>query len=62
MAKDLQGGTWIVVHARLPTRTFKTEHKTYNYHHGMQAKVEVKIQTKPLAVSLLPALQKYIPD
>ncbi|HMG56152.1 MAG TPA: hypothetical protein VK601_21785, partial [Kofleriaceae bacterium] len=30
---------WIAVRARLPSRTFKTEHSTYHYHHGMHAKV-----------------------
>jgi multidrug resistance efflux pump len=62
IAKELQAGTWIAVRARLPTRTFKTEHNTYHYHHGMHAKVEVKIQSKPFLVTLLPALEKYLPD
>ena len=62
IAKELQAGTWITVRARLPTRTFKTEHNTYHYHHGMHAKVEVKIQSKPFLVTLLPALEKYLPD
>jgi hypothetical protein len=46
----------------MPSRTFKTEHNTYNYHHGMHAKVEVKVQSKPFLVTLLPALEKYLPD
>jgi multidrug resistance efflux pump len=62
IAKELQAGTWISVRARLPTRTFKTEHNTYHYHHGMHAKIEVKIQSKPFLVTLLPALEKYLPD
>jgi membrane fusion protein (multidrug efflux system) len=61
-AKELQAGTWIAVRARLPTRTFKAEHSTYNYHHGMHAKVEVKIRSKPFLVTLLPALEKYLPE
>jgi membrane fusion protein (multidrug efflux system) len=62
VAKDLQTGTWIAVRARMPSRTFKTEHSTFNYHHGMHAKVEVKVQSKPFLVTLLPALGKYLPD
>ncbi|HEY0483193.1 MAG TPA: HlyD family efflux transporter periplasmic adaptor subunit [Kofleriaceae bacterium] len=62
IAKELSAGTWITVRARLPERTFKTEHNTYHYHHGMHAKVEVKIQSKPFVVTLLPALEKYLPD
>jgi hypothetical protein len=69
IARELQTGTiatssssWITVRARLPERTFKTEHNTYHYHHGMHAKVEVKILSKPFLVTLLPALEKYLPD
>ena len=29
---------------------------------GMHAKVEVKIRSKPFLVTLLPALEKYLPD
>ncbi|TMQ16239.1 MAG: HlyD family efflux transporter periplasmic adaptor subunit [Deltaproteobacteria bacterium] len=63
IAKDLQlGTTWITARARLPERTFKTEHNTYHYHHGMHAVVEVKIQSKPFLATLLPAIEKYLPD
>jgi membrane fusion protein (multidrug efflux system) len=63
IAADLKaGGTWITVRARLPSRTFKAEHNTYHYHHGMHAKAEVRIQSKPFVVTLLPALEKYLPD
>ncbi|HMG24144.1 MAG TPA: HlyD family efflux transporter periplasmic adaptor subunit, partial [Kofleriaceae bacterium] len=64
IAKELQttATTWIAVRARLPSRTFKTEHSTYHYHHGMHAKVEVKIQSKPFLATLLPAIQKYLPE
>jgi hypothetical protein len=62
IAKELQAGTWIAVRARLPSKTFKTEHNTYHYHHGMHAKAEVKIQSKPFLDTLLPALEKYLPD
>ncbi|HET7503780.1 MAG TPA: biotin/lipoyl-binding protein [Kofleriaceae bacterium] len=62
IAKELSAGTWITVRARLPSRTFKTEHNTYHYHHGMHAKVEVKVQSKPFLVTLLPALEKYVPE
>ena len=62
VARELQTGTWISVRARLPSRTFKAEHSTYHYHHGMHAKVEVKIRSKPFLVTLLPALEKYLPE
>ncbi|MEJ7598768.1 MAG: HlyD family efflux transporter periplasmic adaptor subunit [Kofleriaceae bacterium] len=58
----LAGGNFVIVKARLPRRTFKSDHKTMNYHHGLQAKTEVKVQTKPFLVTLLPALEKYLPE
>jgi multidrug efflux pump subunit AcrA (membrane-fusion protein) len=57
-----QGGSYVLVKARLPKRTFETEHHTFHYHHGMQATTEVKISSKPFLVTLLPALEKYLPD
>jgi len=65
IARELQAGTslsWIAVRATLKDKTFKSENRTYNYHHGMHAKVEVKVQNKPFLVTLLPALEKYVPD
>jgi biotin carboxyl carrier protein len=65
IAKELSAAlsvTWIAVRARLPSRTFKTEHHTYHYHHGMHAKVEVKIQSKPFLATLVPGFEKYLPD
>ena len=57
----LPPGSYVWVKAKLPKK-FKTQHNTFFYHHGMPAKTEVKIQTKPFIVTLLPALEKYIPD
>jgi multidrug resistance efflux pump len=59
--KQLQGGSFVIVKARLP-RTFKTDRKEFRYHHGMTAKTEVKIQDKPFLVTLLPVLEKYLPN
>lgn len=58
----LQGGNYVIVKGRLPGRTFKAEHKTMNYHHGLMAKTEVKVSSKPFLVTLLPALEKYLPE
>lgn len=61
-AMKIPGGSYVHVMARLPSRTFKTQHHTLHYHHGMLAKSEVKIADKPFLVTLLPALEKYLPD
>lgn len=55
-------GSYVLVKARLPARTFETEHNILRYHHGMQATTEVKISEKPFLVSLFPALEKYVPN
>ncbi|MGE0872117.1 MAG: efflux RND transporter periplasmic adaptor subunit [Kofleriaceae bacterium] len=55
-------GSYVIVKAQLPHRTFTTDHHTYHYHHGMMAKTEVKIASKPFLVTLLPALGKYLPN
>jgi membrane fusion protein (multidrug efflux system) len=66
IARELQSSaqttSWITARARLPSRLFKAEHNSYHYHHGMHAKVEVKIQSKPFLATLLPGLQKYLPE
>jgi multidrug resistance efflux pump len=66
VARELQANTqtltWITARARLPSRTFKAEHNDYHYHHGMHAVVEVKILSKPFLATLIPGLQKYLPE
>lgn len=61
-AIKLAPGSYVWVKAKLPGKTFKTQHHTLYYHHGMLAKTEVKIQKKPFLVTLLPALGRYLPD
>jgi multidrug resistance efflux pump len=55
-------GSYVLVKARLPSRTFVTEHNTLPFHHGMQATTEVKIAEKPFLVTMFPALEKYVPS
>lgn len=57
-----QDGSWVIVKARLPGRTFETEHNILPYHHGMQATTEVRIAEKPFLVALFPAIEKYVPN
>jgi multidrug resistance efflux pump len=58
--RQLNGSNWVIVKAKLPARTFVADKRTHYYHHGLTAKTEVKIQSKPFLVTLLPALDKYI--
>lgn len=58
----LAPGSYVLVKAKMPTRTFKSQKETLYYHHGMQAKVDVLINEKPFLVTLIPALEKYLVD
>ncbi len=55
-------GSYILVKAKMPSKTFKSQNQTLYYHHGMQAKVDVLINEKPFLVTLIPALEKYLVD
>ncbi len=54
------GGTFTLVKAKLPHRTFTVKGRTYNYHPGMPAKTEVRVENKRFIVTLVPALEKYL--
>lgn len=58
----LAHGSYVLVKAKMPTRTFESQKQTLYYHHGMQAKVDVLINEKPFLVTLIPALEKYLVD
>ncbi len=55
-------GSYVLVKARLPARTFETEHNILRYHNGMQATTEVKIGEKPFLVAVFPAIERYVPN
>ena len=55
-----QDGNYVLVKATLPGRTFKAEHRTYQYHQGLPAKTEVRVEQKRFLVSLIPSLEKYV--
>ncbi|MBV8757488.1 MAG: HlyD family efflux transporter periplasmic adaptor subunit [Deltaproteobacteria bacterium] len=55
-----QDGSFVIVKAKLPTRTFEVDHKTYRYFHGLGAKTEVRVESKRFLVTLLPSLDKYL--
>lgn len=54
------GGTYVLVKAKLPRRTFRAKGRTYNYHPGMPAKTEVRVESKRFVLTLLPSLEKYL--
>ena len=57
--KLAQDGSYVLVKAKLPKRTFRAKGKTYRYHQGMPAKVEVRVEDKRFISTLLPSVEKY---
>jgi hypothetical protein len=52
--------TYTMVVAELPDAHFNYHNSSYAYANGMQVKGEVKIESKPFLVTLLPNLEKFI--
>ena len=55
-----QSGAWVLVKARLPRRTFAAQHHTYHFHNGLRGTGEVRIESKPFLVTLIPAVEKVL--
>jgi membrane fusion protein (multidrug efflux system) len=55
-AVDLAGPV-VLVEAHLPAAGFRDGARTLAYHDGMQGTLEVKLESKPIILSLLPALK-----
>lgn len=55
-----QSGAWVLVKARLPRRTFAAQRHTYHFHNGLRGTGEVKVESKPFLVTLLPAVEKIL--
>lgn len=55
-AVNLQGPL-VLVKARVPSRTFNSQGKTFNYFDGMQARADARVRTERIIVSLVPGLK-----
>lgn len=55
------GTNYVVIKAKMPGY-FTTEKTKRPFYHGMLAKVEVEVQNKPFLATLLPAIEKYLPE
>lgn len=55
------GGSFVLVKAKLPKASFRAKGQTYHFHQGMPAKTEVRVESKRFIVTLLPSLEKYLP-
>jgi biotin carboxyl carrier protein len=50
-------GSVVVVHARLPGKTFNFESKTYRYYDGIPGRVSIRVRTLRLLTMLVPSLR-----
>jgi multidrug resistance efflux pump len=50
-------GPMVVVRARLPSPTFKSKGRTFNYFDGMLARADARVRNERLLVSLVPGLK-----
>lgn len=50
-------GTFILVRARLPSRTFESEGVPYDYFDGMPARAEARVRSESILLTLVPALK-----
>ncbi|MCP3963384.1 MAG: GAF domain-containing protein [bacterium] len=55
-------GPIVIVRARLPSRTFEAEGRTYGYHDGMHGIAEVRVRSEKILLALVPALKKLLRD
>jgi membrane fusion protein (multidrug efflux system) len=55
-AVNLQGPL-VLVKARVPSRTFDSQGKTFNYFDGMQARADARVRTERIIVTLVPGLK-----
>jgi membrane fusion protein (multidrug efflux system) len=55
-------GPVILVRASLPGAAFEADGRAYNYFNGMHGNAEVRVRTKSILVSLIPALEALFPE
>jgi multidrug efflux pump subunit AcrA (membrane-fusion protein) len=55
-----QDASYVIVKAKLPGRTFKSDHKEFRFHQGMAAKAEVLTDEKRFLARLFPSVEKYV--
>jgi membrane fusion protein (multidrug efflux system) len=52
-------GSVVLVHARLPSRAFKSEGALYRFHHGMQGRAETPVRRDSIAFTFVPGLRAF---
>jgi membrane fusion protein (multidrug efflux system) len=53
-------GPVVLVHARLPSRSFESEGVRYNFHHGMLGQAECAVRRESIAFALIPGLRSLV--
>jgi membrane fusion protein (multidrug efflux system) len=57
----LDAGAKVLVTARLPTSSFRSEGQPYDYFDGLTGNAEIRVRREPILVMLIPALRQLIP-
>lgn len=55
-------GPVVLVHARLPSRSFAAEGAAYRFHHGMQGRAETAVRHDSIAFTFVPGLRNALSD
>jgi membrane fusion protein (multidrug efflux system) len=53
-------GPLVLVRARLPTRTFTSEGRSFRYYNGVPASVEVRVRERSVLVTMIPGLRALL--
>jgi membrane fusion protein (multidrug efflux system) len=53
-------GPVVLVRARVPTRTFVSDGRQFNYFDGMQGQAEVRVRAESILVTLVPGLKAFL--
>jgi len=61
-AMPLQGGSWVMVSARVPSASFEAHGTTFRLHEGMTGTAEIRLDSKPLAFVLFPDVEEWIAE
>lgn len=54
-------GPVVLVYARLPSATFESDDRTYDYHDGISGRAEIRVRSERLLATLIPALENFLP-
>lgn len=61
-AMPLQGGSWVMVSARVPSTSYEAHGTTFAFHEGMTGTAEIRLDSKSLVFVLFPDVEEWIAE